>query len=441
VVTDKLVQHFPDVMDLKFTSFMEDELDKIEEAHLDWVRVLHEFYDPFHTDLVRAHDQMEAARSEPSEYTCDQCGSPMVYRWGKTGRFLSCSKYPECKGAFNIDREGRPIRQKRVETKCDVCGREMILRQSRHGPFLGCSGYPECTNTIECDESGEPLKLVTEQELEEPCPACGEGTLQVRRRGVRAFLGCNRYPKCRETRPLPEGVRLERKTEPAEDAGINCDRCGRPMRIKRGRRGKFIACSGFPRCRNTKPIEKLDELRAASAAAGGEVPSSDAGDEAGDGAEAPTRSARRPATPRSGGGNGKSGADPQGAPPPGFAWTRTGKPVVEVWPEDTLHCPECGSEMQLKAGRFGPFFSCTNFPKCRCSVNLRGEAKKQAEIEMPPPQRPKPVPTDIPCEECGEPMLIRVGRSGKFLGCSKYPKCRSTKPVPPELLNLASKES
>ena len=87
----------------------------------------------------------------------------------------------------------------------------------------------------------------------------------------------------------------------------------------------------------------------------------------------------------------------------------------------------------MKSGRFGPFFSCTNFPKCRCSVNLRGEAKKQAEIEMPPPEKPEPIPTDIPCEQCGEPMLIRVGRSGKFLGCSKYPKCKTTQPLPPEL--------
>ena len=80
-------------------------------------------------------------------------------------------------------------------------------------------------------------------------------------------------------------------------------------------------------------------------------------------------------------------------------WTRTGRPVVETWPENTLHCPQCGQEMALKSGRFGPFFSCTNFPKCRCSANLRGEAKKRGELEMPPPARPKPIPTEAPCDE------------------------------------------
>jgi ssDNA-binding Zn-finger/Zn-ribbon topoisomerase 1 len=133
--------------------------------------------------------------------------------------------------------------------------------------------------------------------------------------------------------------------------------------------------------------------------------------------------------------------DELGPPPPGFAWTRTGKPVVETWPEGPLYCPECGKELLLKAGRFGPFYSCTGFPKCRCSVNLRGEAKKRAEIEMPPPAKEKPIPTEIPCEECGEPMMIRNGRSGKFLGCSKYPKCKTTKPLPPELMDLAGNDA
>ena len=427
IVTEKLIEHFPDIMDLKFTSFMEDELDKIEEAHLDWVKVLHEFYDPFHRDLVRAHDEMTEARAEPSEYKCDQCGGEMVYRWGKTGRFLSCTKYPECKGAHNIDREGKPIIAKPVDAKCELCGKEMILRQSRHGSFLGCSGYPECNSTIACDAEGVPLKLVTEKELEEPCTACGEGTLKVKRKGFRAFLGCDRYPECKETHPLPEDVRLERKVEPVEEAGFNCERCGKPMRIKAGRRGKFIACSGFPRCRNTKPIEKLEELKAA-APAQAETP---AGNGKANGAViAPEDLPRKP--------DGKVDIEALGPPPKGYAWTRTGKPVVETWPEEDLHCPQCGNTMQLKSGRFGPFYSCTNYPKCRCSVNLRGQAKKQAEIEMPAPVKPKPVPTDIRCEECGELMLIRTGRSGKFLGCSAYPKCKVAKPLPVELMNMAS---
>ena len=114
--------------------------------------------------------------------------------------------------------------------------------------------------------------------------------------------------------------------------------------------------------------------------------------------------------------------------------TRTGRPVVEVLPEPgTLSCPECGSTMELKRGRFGPFFSCNNFPQCRFNANLRGEAKKQAEELFPAPTKPKPIKTDIACDECGEPMVIRVGRRGRFLGCSAYPKCKGTKEMPPGL--------
>jgi ssDNA-binding Zn-finger/Zn-ribbon topoisomerase 1 len=119
-----------------------------------------------------------------------------------------------------------------------------------------------------------------------------------------------------------------------------------------------------------------------------------------------------------------------GAPPPGFAWTRTGRPVVETWPEEPLTCPECGSEVVLKTGRFGPYFGCSGYPKCSFVSNLRGEAKKRADAEMPRPARPKPIPTDIECEECGEPMVIRTGRNGQFLGCSKYPKCKNSRPLP-----------
>jgi topoisomerase IA-like protein len=127
-----------------------------------------------------------------------------------------------------------------------------------------------------------------------------------------------------------------------------------------------------------------------------------------------------------------------GPPPEGYAWTRTGKPVVETWPEGTLACPNCGSDMALKSGRFGPFYSCTNYPTCKTSINLRGEAKKRAEQEMPAPERAAPIPTDIVCEDCGAKMVIRKSRGRAFLGCSAYPTCRATQPLPPELEAVAA---
>ncbi len=444
IVTEKLIEHFPDIVTVKFTSYMEDELDKIEEAQLDWISVLREFYEPFKASLDKASVEMTPARAEPSPYKCPKCGLEMVYRWARTGRFLSCTGYPECKGALNVDQSGKPIQTADIDVACEKCGKEMVLRQSRHGYFLGCSSYPDCDNTIACNDKGEPLKLVTEKELERPCEDCGEGTMQVKRAGYRTFLGCSRYPKCKNTSPVPDGVRLERKKTPVEQAGFGCERCSRPMVLKSGRRGRFIACSGFPRCRNTKPIDKLDELR--QLAAEGKLPigsdqdasdatTADAGKSTATGTEGAKKAARRPATK---GGKGKVDLETLGPPPPGYAWTRTGRPVVEDWPEDMLHCPQCGGEMMLKSGRFGPFYSCTGFPKCKCSVNLRGPAKKRAEQEMPAPARPKPIPTDIDCESCDAKMVIRTGRQGKFLGCSNYPKCKSTSPLPEELAATVS---
>ncbi len=414
IVTEKLLAHFPKIMDLKFTSHMEDELDKIEDEHLNWGQVLNEFYEPFRASLEAAQTEMEPARAEPSEYTCPTCGKQMAYRWARTGRFLSCTGYPECKQAFNVGRDGKPIIAKHSDQACEVCGKSMILRQSRHGYFLGCSGYPECTHTVACDAEGTPHRLVTEKALEQPCEACGEGTLVVKRRGWRAFLGCNQYPRCKTTEPLPEDIRLEKRpAPPPEEAGFACERCGSPMIIRSGRRGRFIACSGFPRCRNTKPVEKLEELRANPPQEGPD-----------------SRKAARTPIKQNGTAIVRT-ADDQ-PPPPGYAWTRTGKPTVEDWPEDALYCPVCGSEMSLKAGRWGPFFSCGGFPKCKFTANLRGAAKKKAAASVPPPPpKPKPIPTDIKCHACGEIMLMRKGRSGDFLGCSGFPKCRETMPLPP----------
>ena len=415
VVTEKLITHFPEVMDLKFTSYMEEELDKIEEAHLDWVSVLNEFYGPFKASLDKAQVEMERSRAEPSPYTCEECNRPMVYRLGKNGRFLACSGYPECKASSNIDAEGKPVPDVVGEHPCPECGRKMILRRSRMGPFLGCTGYPECSSTMPCDDNGVALKKVKPEEIKESCAECGSPMAAKWARG-RSFLGCTAYPKCKATRPIPPGLFVEKP--PAENAGVRCDKCGRDIVIRKSRRGPFLSCSGFPRCRNAMPMEKIDELRAKAEA--GQIPD-------------PPPTNGKVGRGRNGAAKGKKvSVDPKelGPPPEGFAWTRTGRPVVETWPEEHLTCPECGGEALLKNGRFGPYFGCTKYPKCSFVANLRGEAKKRAEIEMPSAAKPKPIPTDVRCDECGEPMLIRTGRTGPFLGCSKYPKCRFSKPLP-----------
>jgi DNA topoisomerase-1 len=421
IVTDKLVAHFPQVMDVKFTSYMEDELDKIEEAHLDWIHVLSEFYGPFKDALAKAESEMEPARSQPSPYTCQECGKPMVYRWGRNGRFLSCSGYPECTSAQSVDREGKPVETITVDHMCEKCGRNMVLRQSRRGPFLGCSGYPECDHTVPSDEQGNPLRKVEADELKDTCPEC-EGEMVVRFTRMGTMLGCSRYPKCKAKKPLPPGVYVE-KPKP-EEAGVRCDKCGRQMVIRKSRRGPFLSCSGFPRCRNAHPLAKKDELVAKEAA--GELPPEPPPAEAESGSKSgSTRGGKKGKTTAK-----KVDIAALGPPPEGFAWTRTGRPVVETWPEGSLVCPDCGGEVTAKTGRFGVYFGCEKHPRCGFTANLRGEAKKRGEIEFPQTAKPKPIPTEVPCEECGANMVIRSGRSGKFLGCSKYPKCKATKPIP-----------
>jgi DNA topoisomerase-1 len=211
VVTRKLVEHFPKVMDVAFTAHMEAELDEVEESKMDWKSVLKEFYGPFSENLEKAKENMVHAKREtqPSEYTCEKCEAPMEYRFGKNGRFLSCSKYPDCKHAVPVDREGKPAAPELTEHECPNCKRKMMKRKGRFGPFLGCSGYPECQTIVGLDREGNP-----------------------------------KPPKA-----------------PAKPTGLKCQKCGNELVIRDSKRGPFLSCGKFPRCRNTISIQKLDELK------------------------------------------------------------------------------------------------------------------------------------------------------------------------------------
>jgi len=200
VVTDKLAEYFPKIMDVSFTRYMEEQFDKIEEQHLDWLGVLKEFYGPFEKNLATATSQMKHAKAEvsPSEYKCPQCGSGLVYRFGKNGRFLSCSAYPKCKFARPCDRDGKMIEQKGSSQSCPVCGKQMVYRMGRFGQFLGCSDYPNCKTILRLDKQGNVLPP---KEPPEPtglkCYKCKDGELVIRQSKRGPFLGCNRFPKCR----------------------------------------------------------------------------------------------------------------------------------------------------------------------------------------------------------------------------------------------------
>jgi DNA topoisomerase-1 len=302
IVTDKLVQAFPEIMNVQFTAGMELKLDEIEEQHLDWIKLLKDFYGPFHKTVDGALDKLEHAGGTPSPYTCEKCGSPMVYRISKNGFFLSCSNYPQCDGIKAVDKQGKPKMQEKSDIKCPNCGREMRKMKGRFGEFLGCSGYMikkpdgtrECETIINLDKEGKPMPPKAKVMTPVKCEKCG--SFMILRNSKRGpFLGCSAFPKCRATKQVAKMTGEDLKTveallpklkeggdkaakmvaqltgvAPAANNGntgpiatdIDCDECGKPMVIRTGRRGKFLGCSGYPKCKNTAevPAKLVEEL-------------------------------------------------------------------------------------------------------------------------------------------------------------------------------------
>lgn len=141
IVTELLMKHFPKVLDVEFTAKLEDELDGIEEGEADWLIVLRSFYSPFMHSVEQARLTMKDVKKQVSatNEVCSLCGRPMIVKWGRRGKFLSCSGYPECKNAKSIT----------TGIKCpnEGCGGELVARRSRRGPFYGCTKYPACKYT------------------------------------------------------------------------------------------------------------------------------------------------------------------------------------------------------------------------------------------------------------------------------------------------------
>ena len=250
-VTDLLVDQFPKILDLKFTAQMEDELDDIATGKEEMTKVLDEFYYPFQEELKAAETHMERVQI-PTTEVCHLCNSPMVLKFGKTGQFLGCSKYPECKATRPLG--GQP-RAEAVESEhsCPKCGRKLLIRENkRNEKFLSCSGFPECKESFNIDPQGNPVPSVVETEFK--CEKCGKP--MVLRQGSRgAFLGCTGYPKCRNALPVDEAGN---PVQPVK-VEVACTKCGGAMAVRRGRRGSFLGCTNYPKCRGTAPIP--DDLK------------------------------------------------------------------------------------------------------------------------------------------------------------------------------------
>ncbi len=212
-----LVDRFPDIFSIEFTAKMEEELDKIEEGTV-WRTVLDDFYNPFKAALDSALNmktELKKNSLQPVGRKCPECSRDLIYKFGKRGKFISCSGFPECKYAENSSGEA-PVM---VEEKCPKCGLPLMKRTGRFGPFLGCSGYPKCKTIVQ----------VTSQHK---CPKEGcEGTISERRtKGMKIFFGCSRYPDCDFVSWDP----------PVEGP---CPQCGAPTLLKKERKGgETIKC-------------------------------------------------------------------------------------------------------------------------------------------------------------------------------------------------------
>ena len=204
-VTEKLRQHFPDMMSLGYTANVEERLDHIAEGTDEWHKVVGEFYEPFRKALAAASTAMEDYKPIQTDEPCPICGEKMLIRESRFGKYLSCAQFPTCKGKIRLTEDGQKDVPVVTEEKCEACGRFLVIRMGRRGKFLACSGYPACKITYSLDADGNKI----------------EGS-----------------------RPL------------ATSRG--CEKCGKSMWLRLGKRGHFLACSGFPRCRNLKPIGKAD---------------------------------------------------------------------------------------------------------------------------------------------------------------------------------------
>jgi len=182
IVTDLLVEYFPEIVDENFTSEMERQLDRVEEAHDDWVSLLREFWKPFHKDLEHAEAVFPKVEfeEEPTDEVCEKCGRPMVVKNGRYGKFLACSGYPECKNAKPIVKDsGVP---------CPLDGGRILERRSRKGrTFWGCENYkkddPNSCSFVAWDP---PL-------VGSACRECGAFLVRKRTRGEERLV-CSRDP-------------------------------------------------------------------------------------------------------------------------------------------------------------------------------------------------------------------------------------------------------
>ncbi|MFZ5568834.1 MAG: type I DNA topoisomerase [Thermodesulfobacteriota bacterium] len=236
IVTDLLVQNFPELFDVEFTARLENDLDRVETSETAFLNVLNQFYRPFSEKLELAKDSMLSIKGVGVEtpHACPICGTKLHIKVGKNGPFLACNGYPECTYSRNFTRDEKgnivtvePSAELADGRTCEKCGKPMVVRQGKYGEFLACSGYPACKNTQSLQTGG------TGKTTGVHCPEKGCSGELVERKSKRGtvFYGCNRYPECtfatwdkpvNETCPVCGASFLVEKTTKKEGTVIKC---------------------------------------------------------------------------------------------------------------------------------------------------------------------------------------------------------------------------
>ncbi|MBQ5800476.1 MAG: type I DNA topoisomerase [Clostridia bacterium] len=194
ITTKIMKEQFPDIVDYKFTADMENKFDMIAKGSAELLDVLNEFYDKFKVSLEKAESKTKGEEieipPEESDYVCEKCGSKMIYKNGRFGKFLACPNYPECKNTKAIGRDGAPVNKKEEEQdtadfKCELCGGDMVVRSGKFGSFYACKNYPTCKFTKQ--------KV---SHIGVDCPKCGAKIVAKHGRRKTLFYSCERYPDC-----------------------------------------------------------------------------------------------------------------------------------------------------------------------------------------------------------------------------------------------------
>lgn len=204
ILTDeKLQEYFSSVINVKYTANMEAALDDIADEKIYNIDYLKKFYAEFEPLVDNAYEKMDIVELEKVGRTCPECGSELVYRNGRFGKFISCSTFPKCKYTESQEQEVVTTNANGEEKTCPNCGAQMVIKKGRYGPFWACSKYPECKTIVPLKEKAKP------EPTGEMCPECGKELVRRKSRFGTTFVGCSNYPKCRYIKKEPKAKKGE----------------------------------------------------------------------------------------------------------------------------------------------------------------------------------------------------------------------------------------